>query len=506
MSQVIKKTQFIKNVGSGWLCTVVVGLSGFVILPLNLRYLGKNVYGISVLAASIFHLLTMFKFGMMPTFQRFFSNAIAEKNDDRFEELSSTTQLLMFIFGFLAGLIFIGCYPRFIREYNVAESLHFDVFMLFLVLAFSLWESLFLLPFIAMVQGSHHFDFINAVQMLAVVIRFVLLYIGYRFVTPTLCIMAVAFFVEALFRVILICSMSYLIHRKKVLFRWNRLKCDILPALFSFGIFSFLTFFSYSLSIQLPVLIIGKNLGVDMVAAYSPAMAIGSLLMTVFNYVSTPLIPIASQDRISNSGRNLGKLSVMMSSVVASGCGCVVVGLIFVSKDFLTVWLGKDFAWCAPVVVATAGGIVLTSVQHVNYNIAIGASVIKSFAYSAAVIMVLIVVGTYIGTKYWGWNLLSTSIYIALIRLVREVCYLMFVSSKLFHYDLGGYFWKTYLKPTILTSFVVVLGLFLKRCLEPYEPSIIRIIVHSIVIVLAYGLLAWMFLLDSDVKRRLAKQ
>ena len=442
---------------------------------------------------------------MMPTFQRFFSNAVAENDDDRFMVLSSTSEMLMLGIGILAALIFIACYPYFIRQYNIAEPLHHDVFILFLVLAFSLFECLFLLPFIAMVQGCHRFDFINIVQMLSVTIRLSLLFAGYHFMKPSLCIMAFAFFFESLFRIILICTMAYIIYRDKIIFRWKHVECSVLPSLFAFGIFSFLTFFSYSLSIQVPVLIIGKNLGIDMVAAYAPAMAIGSLLMTVFNYVSTPLIPIASQDKVNNCGKNLGNLSLIMSSAVAAGCGCVIVGLFFVSKDFLIIWLGRDFAWCAPVVIVTAGGVVLTSIQHVNYNIAIGASTITSFAYSAIVIMILIVAGTYFGTKYWNWNLFSASIYIAVIRVVREVFYLMFTSSKLFHYDLCIYFWKTYLKPAVLTSLVIVLGGFLKNFFEPYEPSIIRIIIQCMIIVFVYGVLSWFFLLDSRMRSQILR-
>ena len=167
MSKSSSKVQFLKNVGSGWLAVFVAGLAGFLTLPLNLKYLGSELYGISTLAVSTITLFSFLKMGMQPALLRFFSRAIAEKNHEEFQIFSSMSQFLLGGAGFVGAIGFLCTNPWFISIYEISKSVEYgllpetiqrDLLILFFVIAFDFWSNLFLIPFSTIIQASNRFD------------------------------------------------------------------------------------------------------------------------------------------------------------------------------------------------------------------------------------------------------------------------------------------------------------------------------------------------------------
>ncbi len=202
-------------------------------------------------------------------------------------------------------------------------------------------------------------------------------------------------------------------------------------------------------------------------------------------------------------------------------------------RDWLTVWLSRDFAWTMPIVVVMAGGIILAAVQSANYNLALGASTIAPIAWSALVMAVLVSAGTYIGLHYrhFWWVLVEkmelthlSSHFIGLfgvamlvggIRFIRNVGYIAYSYSKRFGYNYWEYLYLVYVKPLACVLLVVFVWKYTFALIDfdaardkiteiVVQERIALIIVTAIksaIISLLFAALCWFAVIPNDLKK-----
>jgi len=500
------KVQFLKNVGSGWLAVFIAGLIGFVVLPLNLKYLGEELYGISVLVVSTTTLFTFLNMGMQPALLRFFSHAVVTKNQEEIRSLSSIAQLLLGGLGVIGGAGFLCVYPWFISIYDVPETVLYDLFILFLAIAFDFWGNLFLIPFAAIIQASNRYDLGNIRSCLGKVTQLIVLFLGYTLFTPSFLILAMSVFVGALYQLVSLIFLAYKTQGNMIFFRWDSLRWNIMSSLFSFSFLNLVYLVCLGLSTQIPVLIIGKTLGVDMVSAFAPALYLSTFCTTILTQISAPLVPIASQDSVENGGKNIGRWAILMGEVVACiGCSIITIFAIL-GSEIITFWLGESFAWTGTIVTITVTGIIFSNIQTTNYRLALGGKTsLVPYVFSIVVMTVVISLGTFWGTCYGGWSLLGVAVFITLAKIIRNTVFISFIFSWQLGYSFANYTWRVHVKPLLLGLPVIGIFYALKYQFNfslIYLPSLVF---FSALVVGVYFSLCWMFVLKKNTKKRMLK-
>lgn len=497
------KKQFLKNVGSGWLAVGLTGVVGLVLLPINLKYLGKELYGISILAISLLNILSFLSFGMGPILLRFFAQAIVEKEEDDFKNISSTAQTILGGMGLFGAFALLTAFPFFVENYSISLSCRPSLFVLFLAMAFSCFENLYTLPFLGIIQASHRYDIGNVIRILSVTIRLVTLYGGYLIFPASLSVMAGAIFLEAAFKLTALLFFAWKIGGSNVFWRWRNVRWNLVPSLFSFSALNFVNSLFFSLSLQIPLLIIGRFLGKEMVAAYAPAGMISGAVSLFLCQICSPLTPLATEDALKNDGKKLGRWSLLFGETVACAAGgCLIIFVLF-GSEIITLWLGVDFAWIQSIVVVTVLGTCLAAIQAVNNNLALGANTIAPFAYSSIVMMLTMTVGAWVGLDHYGWGLFGVAIYIAAVRLARNGFYIAFVYSRIFHYRYLLYFYRVYLKPTAVCFLFCVFALWLKKQLGESFDTVFGLVGGCVVAEIVYGVLAVFLLFDRNWRKKI---
>ena len=531
------KKQFLQNVGSGWIAVAMNALVGVFILPINLHYLGKEVYGVSVLAVSIMGLLHFLNFGLTPTLLRFFSNVIAEGDREKLHVLSSTSHFLMNSLGILGSAIFMGLFPWFCSAYQIDSELRLPTFILFCGLAISHWEQFFNITYGAILQSYQRLDLLNLTRSATVCLRVVLLLVFYQFIWKSLASLGIVIVLEVTFRlVVLVVSSRRLCGSacgfSPELVNLSLKKDGLLRGLFSFGALALINNVAMGWSIQIPALIIGKELSKSSVADFSASLTVANFLNHILATIVVPLAPLASIDA-QHGGKRLGQWSIKIGQVVScAGCASILVMFLF-GRDWLTVWLGRDFAWTMPIVVVMAGGIILAAVQSANYNLALGASTIAPIAWSALVMAVLVSAGTYIGLHYrhFWWVLVEkmelthlSSHFIGLfgvamlvggIRFIRNFGYIAYSYSKRFGYNYWEYLYLVYVKPlacVLLVAFVwkytfayidfdAARDKITEIVVQERIALIIVTAIKSAIISLLFAALCWFAVIPNDLKK-----
>ena len=496
---------FLKNVGSGWIALFVGSVVGFVSLPLMMKSLGEELYGVAALTTSLIAMFQYLSFGLPPTILRFFSIAFAKNDVEEAQKIASTSQLLMGGLGLLGALGFLCCYPWFVDFYEIREAWRAELWILFLATAFNFAETFFLAPFFAVLQARNRYDIGNYNRVIASLIRLAVLWTGFRFWTPTLATVASAYFLETLFRTITIIALALRLEGTNVIFRKKCVAFKLLPQFFSFSFLILVKNIFFGLSLHMPMMIVGKNLGEEMVAAFSPSIVFSSFLMSLLASVSTPLTPLASQDAVKTNGQSLKRWAIILSETLA-WFGFTLVAIIGVtSDDLLALWMGEKFVWTSATFTVIAAGVVIAQIQGVNVSMAVGASAVGPAAYSAIVMAVLAIGGVWIGTAFAGWSILGVACCLASVRVMRNAGYLAFAYSRLFGYNYWKYLWRVYCKPPFYAICVVGVGRWLKANYGISEPSLIGLIMEATITGGVCCLLGWRFI-DSDIKNIFAKK
>jgi membrane protein EpsK len=494
------KLQFIKNTCSGWSAQLSAAVIGLVMLPLNLHYLGNEVYGISVLAVSAIAMLDILSLGMGPALLRFFSQAVAKNNKEEICTISSTAQLILGSLGLLGCIIIIGCIPLFLRFYKIPSIHNHATTVLLVCLSVTFFQKFHMLVFSNIMMASHRFDLFYLNSMIASWLRMGLLLLFYKIFAPSLIWFGLAILLSNTLNYIVIIWLSFNAYGKCVFFSYAHVARKLFSTILSFSFIMLLNSALTSISIQVPVMIIGKTLGTDVLAFFFPAMAIANYLHAILDQFAVSLAPIASQDKINNNGKNLGRLAISMGQIVAHiGFFCICIAIFFM-PDVVQLWLGHNFLSIAPLATVLVCGIVCGNIQSINYRLALGAATILPYVYGNAFNALLIVGGTLFGTMYWGWGLWEVCICIAVGRIVGYTFYPSWVYSKSFSYRLSRYFYEVYLRPIFTSVFVVAAFWLIRRYIVGDSASIFILGMELLIVVLIYSGALWFYGFNRETK------
>jgi len=503
LSQV--KQQFIRNTFSGWFAQLSAAIVAFIMLPYNISHLGKDVYGISVVAVSATALLQFLSLGMGPALLRFFSQAIAKKDQEEMIVLSSTSQLLLGGLGIVGFLIILAGTPWFIWFYEIDPEHQLETRYLLLCMGISFFLQFHSIVFTNIVLAGNRYDLVNLRSVISSWLRLGALFFLYSFFTPSLTLFGIALLFGGVYNYLTLFWFCFREHGSRVAFfspkkiTWSRL-----PSVFAFSGYSMLNSIFFAASIQIPIMIIGKTLGKEMATAFAPAVLIATNLSLILGQIASPLAPLAGRDAVETGGKNIARWAILMGQLVACvGYGCIFMAIIFI-LDVLRLWLGNDFIWTSSVVVVLISGIVYASIQAVNYNLALGASSIAPVAYSSVVMAVLTSLGTLLGTMYWNWSLLEVALCITIVRILRNTFFLSWIYSNLFSYDFSDYFNKVYIKPALPGLLTYLFFLVLRQFVFPLNAGLVVLGMEIASIAFVYVIFTWFFGLGKEIKTSVA--
>ena len=500
------KKQLLKNACSGWLAQLSAAIVGFVMLPYNLKHLGKELYAINVLAVSAIAMMQFLNLGMGPALLRFFAQAITRKDQREIKVLSSTAQLILGTLGLVGALVIVAAIPWFHRFYEVPVEFRRGAGILLLCMAGSFFMEFHGMVFQSIVLANNRYDLVNIQKITSSWLRFLLLVIFYNVFTPSLAFLGLALLLGGVYNYVALIAMSLRESGSAVFFSFSCVRLARLPELFSFSVLTMIQSVFFSASIQVPFLILGKTLGKESATLFTPAMLIATYLSVFLWQIASPLTPLAARDRVQTGGDNIGRWALSFGQIVAcAGYGCIFASIAFM-PDILRIWLGNDFVAVAVVVTVVAVGNVYSSIQSVNYSLALGSSTIAPVAYSSVVMAFLTSLGTLLGTLWWNWGLWEIAICMTVVRVLRNTFFLSWVYSRLFKYSFRRYFFRVYIQPAIGGIVLLAVVLTVKRQFPNFSPGFMLLGLETVVVGMVYAMITWSFGLNRETRSMLLKR
>jgi len=406
--------RIIKNVSSGFLAQAWTVVLGLVALPILVRGLGPDRYGLLALALAIIGIAAVADFGVGRAASKYIAEEF-ERNDFRFTQFYvSTAFTVSLLMGAIGTVVLLVVIPLLVRyTFNITPALRHEATVALAVAALGLIPVLLRILFDGILAGCHRIALLNIVNMAANTAK-----IGLS--------VAVILLGRSLLAVVsanvLVCTIQALIlgiyafkqFRGVITFRprWNR---AVAHQLLGLGMVSTLSWilanvvFLYAdrfiIAIYLPLMLTGY---------YTIAFDITSKEWYISNSISQAFFPVFSGKSVVSEGELRTSYLQAMKAMAVTATGAAMLLIVF-GRELLTYWLAPDVAAHSTTAFAIlAIGMLFSCYIAVPYTAILASSAKRSvLLYSYSLAIVLHVASSLALVKVWGLTVVAVSFTVA---------------------------------------------------------------------------------------------
>lgn len=478
------------------LTIVVSSIIQIVYTPLYMRYLGPGDYGINSLVQSIMGYISILNLGLGNTMLRYTTRYRAE---GRIEEENSLNGMFLVIFSILMAIAFIiGVYiyvniGEFFGERFTFEELK-KTKVVFLILALNVVISFPMGVFSTNITSKEKFIYQRGIKLLTIILNPIagalLMINGFGLIAVTVSTVFFAF-ISYLFDIVYAFKLGMKI-------KFSKFNNSILKEIFLYSFFIFLNVLIDQIYWGTDRVIIGKYVGVQGIAIYSVGAIFNTLYMGFASAVSGVLFPrinrLIAEDRHSEVDEmflKIGRLQYILLGLISSG-------FILFGRDFITLWVGKDYIeaynialWImipltVPLIQSTGVSIMQAKNMHQFRSVVYFIIAILNLVLSVIFVKRVGVIGCAIAT---GISFILGQI------IVMNIYYKVAVKLDMVK------FWKNILKMSIPIGIVMIFGYVLNSYLS--EVNYFNFLIKTSIYTVMYGVLLWVMALNNYEKSQI---
>lgn len=340
------------------LLNIVNGVYGFISVPILIAHFGKDNYGLIGLAMSVNVYLRLMDMGMNSTNVRFFSSWITKGNYDDVNKLFHTNLSFYGLIGLLNALILIliSFFTSTIFHLNPDQDIVLK--HLFYILSISAFISWFTSCFDQLLRGNEYVGWTQKFSILPKILQLLILAL-----TVILNFSIELYYMLTTFSLFLIIPFLYnkikktcpYIHFK---IGWDiKILKEILP--YSINIF-FLSIFQFSANHLRPI-ILGMRGSIESVADYRVLNGIIGIVVMFGGAFTGVILPSATKAISKGDIKAENKIAYTGTKYISILLCFYAFGIISVSQELLTLYVGKDFIYLVPWLILW---LVITTLAH----------------------------------------------------------------------------------------------------------------------------------------------
>jgi O-antigen/teichoic acid export membrane protein len=488
MSMDVRNTLIVRNTALNLAGLVVPLAVGFVTIPMVVRAMGNDRFGILALVWVVLGYFGLFDLGLGRTTTKYIADALGRKEPEKLPGYLWTAVSLQTGIGLLAALLSYLAAPLIVRRMlNIPDGFITETILTLRLVGLSLPVMFISSSFRGVLEAAQRFDLVNAVKVPVNVLFYVLPLAGVAlgFGLPGIVVLLVA-------------------SRAAALAVWGALCLRIMPALrtrpvlqrklvrplISFSGWLGLSGILYAVTSSMDRLVIGSLITVEAVTFYSAPYEAINRVGVVPGSLSMVLFPAFSY--LGAGGRNdrVETLFARSMKFLLLSTGPVFLLLMFFAGDFLRLWLGAEFAAKSTFVVQVlAAGFLINTVIAVPNNYLQGVGRVDIAPKYQAFELVAFTAMTWAGAKFWGIK------GVAAASAVRLVAFTLFLSAASFAAGRVrfGFVWKKGLAGSLTALGLFAAGLAVNAALGLG-------VWGAAALVLAFAGAAYFRLLDADEK------
>lgn len=329
---------------SSQLYTVISVVLGFFAVPIIVKHLNSEVYGLSILIFQITAYLGMFDFGLTAGVERYLAGT-RDDTDDNKKTISRIISTSMVVYVILAILVVIAgniFAPFAARLFNApakySDSLHSIISVISVLLGFQL-----ILRAIAGIFFAHQRQFLSNTLSFILVLTNLIFTVVFVFEGYGLWSFAYSQIIVFLINAVLN-GYYFRKHYYYVSLTIKNFDFKLVKDMFSFGFALFLTGVAVQVIFQTDRIIIGSFVSLTAVSIYSFASRIPELLSQVLWKVSDNSFPgLVELSKNDDGGSHLKTAHNKIMQLTLSFTTAIFWITIIISSPFIKLWVGQQY-------------------------------------------------------------------------------------------------------------------------------------------------------------------
>ncbi len=469
--------------------------------PIMLRFLGESQYGLYQLAYSTISYLGLLSLGFGSAYIRYYSKYEVKKE---YENIAKLNGLFMIIFSIisiisliLGSIIILNIDIFFEKSLSTLEIDTVRILMIFLVinLAITFPNSVFQSYIIAKEQ----FFFQRIINIFTIILNpflcLPLLLLGYK----SIALVIVSTFLTIISTVI---NIWFCLDKIKMKFRFKNLEFELLKEIACFSSFIFINQIVDQINWNVDKFILGIYSGTSAIAIYSLGATINNMYLQFSTAISSVFIPRVNRITFDSdeSDKELTKLFTKIGGLQFIILSFILIAYIFIGKQFMVIWAGKKYIESYYVTLFLIVPVTIPLIQNLGIEIqrAKNMHYFRSYAYIiVAIINIIISIPL---CKLYG--AIGSAIGTAISLIIGNI----FIMNWYYHYKMGiniKYFFAKIIPISRGLILPIIFGFFTVKYIE--ISTLLGIVIWGIIYSFIYCLAIWLFVVDSNDKKRIIK-
>jgi len=445
----IRKNIFANLIGKFWSL-----LSGFLFIPLYIKYLGFESYSVISFTLMIAGIMAILDGGLTATLSREF----ARKDSDQKEKIKiyKNLETLYFLITTIC-ICTIFLLSRIIAEkWARVEGFTEDQIILFLrIISIEIGFQLLFRFYIGGFLGMEKHVQANAFQVAWGIFRngFVIILLLYF---PTLEMFFLWQTVCTIFFSILIKIFLDKIILKKITFNINlKLEKLVLLKIWKFAAGMMLIALVAALNTQLDKLAISKLLSIENLGYYTLAISVSQVLIIIVNPISTALLPRFTSHFSANENEQARTLYLKSGVLVSILIFSLMMVMSFFGKEIVWIWTGekKLAIQTHHLIPILSLAYSMYALQPLPYVIAISNGYTKLNNILGILSLVVTLPGYFYFTSNYG--LIGAASIFCCVQVISTVVYFFFINKKFIKCNIFTLYWKQFILPSLTAGIIV---------------------------------------------------
>ncbi|MBP7087853.1 MAG: oligosaccharide flippase family protein [Candidatus Omnitrophica bacterium] len=455
-----KKRIIARNIFSNWSGFFISALIAFFLSPFLVHNLGNSGYGLLTLIISITGYFGILDIGMRSAVGRFVARYLALGDKTNINRVINTNLFILLLAALVTFMISILISKYFINFFNIDKEFISIAKILIILIGLSISITLSLGLFNSVLAALERYDTINIITICSNLLRAVLIVIFIKIGKGLIAVGVITLainLVDNSLRTFFAFRMYPDIKLSHYFINYKTFKENL-----SYGIYSFISVVAVNIIFYTDSIVIGKFLSMGMITYYAIA---ANLIEYVRNFVATAIGVFQPVSAKLDAHKNIiGLQKLLITGTKFSLLLILPIGLflIFFGKQFITLWMGYEYA-----VLSSAVLIILTLPQfsavsqYISGTILFGMAKHKILAYlvigeAIANLIISIILVKKIGLIGVAWGtaipLLVTSIFVVPLYVCKKIGLSFFIYIK-----------NSFIEPLLCSIIVVTIYIIFRK-------------------------------------------
>lgn len=316
-------------------------LVNLILIPVIIKYLGNDQFGIYVLLQTILLYFSALDLGLTPTITKFSAELSAEKEKNNSSDDLSYIFTLLVVIGGVVLLIVIG-FAYFLNNiFSLGEEkLNFfraafliTGIQLSLNVPFSIWKGI--------LTGAQEFNLINAILIVNNFIKLLLTYILLKNKYGLISLLILGFSVVALEWL----TTLFYVHKKIPSLRLSlkKIRYHEVEKIFKFSGVMFLWGFASRTLAQFNKFLLALSYPISSLAYFEGGARLNEYSKNAMSSILFSILPMSSNLFAKNDTASIKSLYLYATKIVFFLYGCLSLMMFIYADQFIFIWLGADF-------------------------------------------------------------------------------------------------------------------------------------------------------------------